>query len=139
MHKQVLPISLVPYPVYEYFFTSIFSFATLYVCDAIKQRLAWPNSMMQGVFWNHVIFVIQLKKIRNSHVWITNKTTGKSYLVFNFIINFICLTSFSFKNQNSISNIWLQNLKYQTRTSKVHIFWEGHKILWNLPLTFVCM
>ena len=22
---------------------------------------------------------------------------------------------------------------------KVHIFWEGHKILWNLPLTFDCM
>ena len=22
---------------------------------------------------------------------------------------------------------------------KVHIFWQGHKILWNLHLTFVCM
>ena len=22
---------------------------------------------------------------------------------------------------------------------KVHIFWEGHKIMWNLPLTFDCM
>ena len=22
---------------------------------------------------------------------------------------------------------------------KIHIFWEGHKILWNLPLTFDCM
>ena len=28
---------------------------------------------------------------------------------------------------------------YQILCNKVHIFWEGHKILRNLPLTFDCV
>ena len=33
---------------------------------------------------------------------------------------------------------WSNYLLSSSLTSKVHIFWEGHKILRNLPLTFDC-
>ena len=38
----------------------------------------------------------------------------------------------------SVKNLIYFNLKQKT-AFKVHIFWEGHKILRNLPLTFDCM
>ena len=34
-----------------------------------------------------------------------------------------------------VTNV-LTNPNLYIEFSKVHIFWEGHKILWNLPLTF---
>ena len=50
-----------------------------------------------------------------------------------------------FYNWNSYRNFWRIRGKFAgkfprpfQRIIKVHIFWEGHKILWNLPLTFDC-
>ena len=39
------------------------------------------------------------------------------------------------KNQQK----WVKKNQKQRHGIKVHIFWEGHKILRNLPLTFDCM
>ena len=44
--------------------------------------------------------------------------------------------SFSLKNTGSTDSQWLKNWKYVTLL-KVHIFWEGHKILRNLHRRFV--
>ena len=39
-----------------------------------------------------------------------------------------------------LENLWQQNCILKLPDLyKVHIFWEGHKILRNLPLTFDCM
>ena len=44
------------------------------------------------------------------------------------------------KLSSKTSERWLGYFRCkQATTLKVHIFWEGHKILRNLPLTFYCM
>ena len=43
------------------------------------------------------------------------------------------------RNASDIDVENIVNLKKPVRFIKVNIFWEGHKILRNLPLTFDCM
>ena len=103
------------------------------------------------------------KILRNIHLLLTTVHTVKSkvkisqnFVAFSEYMNFItineirqvfspiCFTNFfhntyiiQFSNFSCMflnPNIFFSNLNYDC--SKVHIFWEGHKILRNLPLTF---
>ena len=44
----------------------------------------------------------------------------------------------SFLGEN-LANFVSSDFKLHNQDIKAHIFWEGHKILQNVPLTFDCM
>ena len=95
---------------------------------------------------NSVTFIFFLTLHFSSHIFMYTLEASTSKVIICSILCNICifvtktwhvliihlLTFTFFQTWHFSSHIFIYTLK----ASKVHIFWEGHKILWNLHLSF---
>ena len=81
---------------------------------------------------------------RVSKYWMTARAcskhvSSKKDLKFFIYVLFKILIGNCFYYEYGKLKKWKKSNHHMAHTVKVHIFWEGHKILRNLPFTFDCM
>ena len=111
------------------------------ICNCQKSTL-WPFlavfCQLPFIFYKTEVQTIILRCWTGLKLQKLYSNFCRRFLIPKIVISF----SFLKKNTNREVNnwfVWHQNAFPYDSWFKVHIFWEGHKILRNHPLTFDCM
>ena len=120
------------------------------LCSAEKSSVIWAEPHSRSSAEPNVRSVTTLQNIfkRASNQSIKNESKKILKIVFDWKLQFGFWVNPA--SQNCLlhhMNLWVfkrgpihiyqKGIFLGNGSSKVHIFWEGHKILWNLHLTFV--
>ena len=105
-------------------------FQTIFEMKAIIGPFAWKSLFLSN-FGLLICWVAKLEMLS-----LTQITSMKNLLLSSQILHSIYLCIIFRCNFAICHKNYYLLYYYTTNTSKVHIFWEGHKILRNLHLTF---